>query len=135
MKATMYVRKTVEIVSVIIDVKMRYVGDSEDDDVPTDFPMLNGDHWKVKVGVDTGIIEGWPKGREQYLHTKVCDAGLYTLIDDSGDVVSVRDGYVPNSLVPGDYGDYIIMNIDGDGKIKEWPENPCVDEFFDDDEH
>jgi hypothetical protein len=45
----------------------------------------------------------------------------------------VRDGYVPNDLVPGSYGDYVELSINEEGVITNWPKNPSVDEFFDED--
>lgn len=124
---------SVNIEKIIIDIQIRYVGDSDDDDVPTDFPLLNGSQWKATVMVDSGQILEWPSGQERQMYCKVCDAGIYTLLDDAGEVVAVKDGYVPNDIVPGDYGDYVSLKINGDGVITNWPKHPDVSEFFDED--
>ena len=62
MKATVKIEKEVDIKKVIIDIKIRYVGDTDDDDVHTDFPMLSGEIWKATVLIDEGRIIDWPKG-------------------------------------------------------------------------
>lgn len=75
MKRTITVKKEVEIKKVKISVEPRYVGDGEDDDMPTDFPLLQNGLWTAIVDVDTGAIENWPTGDIRSLHIKVCDAG------------------------------------------------------------
>ena len=134
MKTTIKIEKEVDIQKVVIDVAPRHIGDDEDDDMPTDFPGLCDlkENWKCSVIVDTGQIEGWPVGDARTLHIKVCDAGLYTLYDSEGNGVAVIDGYVPNGLVPGSYGDYIEMDIDENGIITNWPKRPDLSDFFED---
>ena len=134
MKTTIKIEKEVDIQKVVISVQPRYVGDGDDDDMPTDFPGLCElkKVWTCSVLVDSGQIEGWPVGDARTLHIKVCDAGLYTLYDSDGDSVAAIDGYVPNELVPGSYGDYIEMNIDENGLITNWPKHPCLGNFFED---
>lgn len=133
MKAIVKIEKEVEIKTVIINIAPRYIGDSGDDDMPTDFPLLNDEksEWTAHVDIDTGVIKDWPQGDSREMHVKVCDAGTYTLLDTFGNSVAVRDGYVPNDLVPGSYGDYVELSINEEGVITNWPKNPSVDEFFD----
>lgn len=134
MKAEIKITKEVDIAKIVISVKMRYVGDSDDDDVPADFPGLKGNDWLATVDVDTGKIEGWPAGDVRDLYTKVCDEGRYTLYDRDGNSVAMLDGYVPNGIVPGEYGDYIDLHINADGVITNWPESPDISAFFEDEE-
>jgi hypothetical protein len=136
MKAKVKIEKEIEIKAVLIEIAPRHIGDSDDDDMPTDFPLLDDtkSFWSAKVDVDSGIIEGWPKGEARQMHVKVCDAGIYTLFDASGRLVAVLNGYVPHGLVPGSFGDYVELCINEDGVITNWPQNPSVDEFFEDDE-
>lgn len=136
MKAQVKIRQEVEISTVVIDIAPRYIGDSDDDDMPTDFPLLNEarDAWIAHIDVDTGTIHEWPRGQARKMHVKVCDAGTYTLLDPSGTPVSIRNGYVPHGLVPGSYGDYVELSINEDGVITNWPQNPSVDEFFEEEE-
>ena len=134
MKARMKVTKEVEIEKIIIAINIRYVGDDEDDDVPRNFPLLNGSLWKATVMVDSGQIEEWPGGEARNLFCKVCDSGAYTLIDGDGEIVVQREGYVPNGIVPGKYGDYVDLKINSDGVIENWPTHPDLSDFFDDGE-
>lgn len=134
MKTKVKATKEIELEKIIIDIHIRHVGDTEDYDVPTNFPLLNGNQWKAEVMIDSGQIVGWPQGVEQEMFCKVCDAGVYTLIDNEGNNIAQIDGYVPNEIVPGEYGDYVDLKISGDGIITNWPKHPCVDEFFEDDD-
>lgn len=132
MKAKIKIEKEVEIKKIVISICPRYIGDSEDDDMPTDFPGLNEEknNWQAVVDIDTGKIEGWPAGEKRSMHVKVCDEGIYTLYDDEGNQVARIDGYVPNGIVPGSYGDYVELEIDESGVITNWPKTPDISEFF-----
>jgi hypothetical protein len=92
------------------------------DDDGTLIPFRSGDCWCPTINLDSGTILEWPEGVEASIHYKVCDAGTYTLLDDSGADVRTINGYVPSILSPGGsgYGDYIIMKVDGAGKIENW---------------
>jgi len=87
-----------------------------------DNDSFGGGKWCPTIDLDTGIIENWPKGTTASVHYKVCDDGSYYLLDAESNVVKAIDGYVPGIMCPeGDgYGDYVIMEIDGDGKIANW---------------
>lgn len=93
------------------------------DDLPLIFGA-DGDTWRVRIDIGQGKIEGWPLGMEASVHYKVCDAGEYWLTDADGKrVAKWRGYYVPdNYLCHGDegFGDYIIMEIAGDGSIAEY---------------
>ena len=94
-------------------------------------PFRVGDIWNPIIDVDSGCILDWPEGVEAKVHYKVCDAGSYYLSDVNGNVVlHIEDDYVPNSLIPGEYGDYIIMTINGSGSITEWPSTPNLSDFL-----
>jgi hypothetical protein len=83
---------------------------------------LGGGFWCPTINLETGIIENWPKGTTASIHYKVCDEGEYELLDADRNVVVAIDGYVPQIMCPegSGYGDYVIMKIDGDGKIANW---------------
>lgn len=131
MQATITVQKEVTIKTLLISAQFSHVGDGEDDSVPTDFPLLNGSMWNAHIDVDTGVIADWPQGDERELYVKVCDQGNYSLLDENGETLLERfDNYVPNNLVPGEYGDYIDLKIDGTGKITNWPASPSIDDFL-----
>ncbi|WCK26618.1 hypothetical protein [Agrobacterium pusense] len=107
------------------DCGVRYWEDAEVNGVEDEegnIPFRNGDSWQPVIDIDTGKIEGWPEGTTADLHYKVCDAGVYTLLNDNRETVKQIDGYVPSIMCPegNGYGDYVIMKIDGDGKIANW---------------
>ncbi len=127
MKAKVKTVQEVGIKSVVINVPVRY----EEEDIPNDFPFRQGEIWSAEVNIDTGQIQGWPKGEAKDLYMKVCDGGSYNLIGDQGQTVATRQDYVPHGVVPGEYGDYIDLKINADGVITNWPKNPDVSAFFD----
>jgi len=121
MKITITEKREVEIKAVRIEAPFRHIGDDEDSDVPNDFPLLKGKVWHATIDLDTHKIRDWPLGQMRSLYTKVCDAGSYYLLDENEKVVtSINQDYVPNNLIPGEWGDYIEMIIEGDGTISNW---------------
>ena len=128
------IEQEVEVKTVLIDISPRYIGDDEDDDMPTTTPMLNNSKtsWVAFVDIDTGQIENWPQGTACQFSVKVCDAGEYTLFDDKGCVIAKKEGCVPNKLIPGEYGDYVDLEINEEGIITNWPKEPSIDEFIED---
>lgn len=84
--------------------------------------MREGDNWCPVIDLESGTILHWPKGVTADIHYKVCDEGSYSLLDAEMKEVAHRFGYVPDIMCPGGtgYGDYVIMNIDGAGKIEGW---------------
>lgn len=127
MKLTINKPTEVEVTAVRIVVAVRY----GEDDIPNDFPLRRGDIWEAVVDIATGKIRDWPVGQEGNLRMKVCDEGSYYLIDPVGaTVASIKDDYVPHELIPGEFGDYIDLEINEDGIITNWPKNPELSTFF-----
>lgn len=86
-------------------------------------PCRRGDNWCPKIIVDEGKIAGWPFGTTLSVHFRVCDQGSYALYDASNRLLAeIRDGYVPDCMCPNGngYGDYIIMEVNESGYIKDW---------------
>jgi hypothetical protein len=129
MKTTIKRPVEIEISHVLIKAPVRY----EEEDIPNDFPLRKGDMWTAKVNIDTGQIEGWPKGKDGYLHMKVTDSGSYSLLRPDGTEAALLEDYVPG-VVPGESGDYIILEINTDGVITNWPKKPDVSRFFQEEE-
>lgn len=104
-------------------------GADEDNDNPS-IPLRKGEAWCPRIRLADGVIEEWPEGTVAVVHYKVCDAGRYWLTDADGKRIAKWKGfYVPDDfLCPADngYGDYIIMQINGSGKISGWS-NPEID--------
>ena len=110
-------------------------------DVGEDFPMAvkikNDDifmRWCVDIDIDTGVIKKWsPAGRSVKLFAKVVDTGSYYLLNENDCIIaSIEQRYAPNKAIPpaDGYGDYIDLEIDVNGKITNWYNNPDVSEFF-----
>lgn len=117
MKAIVLVKTEVDARFVSVQVAVRY----GDEDIPNDFPLRDGDMWRGIIDIDAGMILDWPKGEAGRLQMKVCDQGTYELLDAGRNSIAIiEDDYVPNDLLPGEYGDYVDLRIDRDGKITNW---------------
>lgn len=126
MKTTIKVLEEIEIIAVRISVPVL----SGEEDIPNDFPLRHEDNWCAEVEMDTGRIVGWPKGKGRSLSMQVCDGGTYQLIGKDGFVIAqVHKDYVPGGVIPTG-GDYIVLEINTDGVITNWPKRPDVSAFF-----
>lgn len=152
-KMTINVKKEVELDKIIVKAGVRYWCDceysedngqtwveAEDDDditdeefkkhipfvVKEDIGYKPSDYWSFAIDVKEGKVLDWPKGYCISTHFKVCDDGLYQVLDTEGNVIwdsmKTKYYYVPDFLSIGDegYGDYMYLDIDGEGKIKDW---------------
>lgn len=100
-------------------------------------PFNDDGCWCPIMDIDNGFILDWPKGINAKIHFKVCDSGRYYLLDgDKSVIAQIEDGYVPDGLCHGGegYGDYIIMNIDSNGKIENYSNKINEDDWCDRDE-
>jgi hypothetical protein len=108
---------------------VRYWEDGEvngiEDTDGTLIPLRVKDAWCPTIYLTTGAIEDWPDGMIADVHYKVCDDGVYQLLDAEKNIVRSISGYVPKIMCPGDsgHGDYVIMTIGPDGKIVGWRVN------------
>jgi len=125
MKYTVYRPIELDIKYVYIVLPLR-----NEDDMAPDAPCRIDNRWAAVIDIETGQIESWPGGALE-IQLKVVDTGSYFLYDEDYTVLAeIRNDYVPNRLIPGNYGDYVYLNIDADGKILNWPKNPNVVDFF-----
>ena len=128
MKTTVLVKHEVEITTLEVKAGVRYWEDSEfngeNDTEDGDLvPCKVGSVWCPIIDIDNGVITNWNKGVKAEIHYKVCDNGCYYLKDNVNNVIlSIEQDYVPKILCPKDngWGDYIIMDIDENGKISDW---------------
>lgn len=128
MKARIKIEKEVDIKMVKIDVAVRY----GDEDMRNDFPLRKGDMWSAIIDIDKKKILDWPQGIQGNFYMKICDEGSYFLLDAEGNTVaSIENDYVPNSLLPGEYGDYLALDIDEEGIITNWKSSISFKDFFD----
>jgi len=123
MKIKVKVTKEVDVKYLKVSANVRYPEDASVDGVEDEngelMPLMDDETWCPVIDLETGIIIDWPKGTTADVHYKVCDDGEYHLLDADKNSVIKIDGYVPGMLAPkgGGYGDYIILEIDGEGKI------------------
>ena len=140
MKAKIKTTKEVEITTLLVDAGVRYWEDAAvngtEDEQGDLIPCRDGERWKPIIDIESGVITNWTKGVVANVHYKICDDGIYHLADAEGNILLTKDGYVPNILdVERDsYGDYIILNIDENGKIANWNNKPKVNDFEAEDE-
>lgn len=105
-----------------------------EEDIPNDFPLREGNAWEAEVDIDTGEITDWPVGKSGNLEMKVCDEGVYVLLDYGFEEIASLKGYVP-AIVPRDGGDYVNLKINSEGIITNWPKGKkaSVADFFSED--
>lgn len=137
MKIKLKIEKEYDIQLIKVFAGVRYWEDAsvnnEDDESGNLIPCKDGDLWKPIIEVETGKIINWEIGKEADIHYKVCDQFSCELIDVNNETIfSLENEYVPKIMCPKEsgYGDYIIMDIDKEGYIKNW--NPDLSEFITD---
>lgn len=127
MKATITRQVEQNITHVRVALAVRY----GEEDMPNNFPVRTGGLWRAEINIDTGKIENWPADFGAFeLYMKVCDSGSYYLLDGNTQIAAIEGDYVPNGVVPGEYGDYVDLKIAADGTITNWPKKPDVSSFF-----
>jgi hypothetical protein len=102
------------------------------DDIPGNFPLRIDDRWIATIDIVTGIIRDWKQGISGRVFSKACDGGKYYLLNENKEIVFKQEyGYVPNKLLPPKDGfdDYIDLEINEEGKIINWYENPSFEDF------
>lgn len=141
MKVTAKIEKEYDVNTMIVRAEVRYWEDSdlngkEVSESGEEFPCKNGNLWNPVIDIDSGIITNWDMGNTANVHFKVCDLCGYAIIDTTGEIVIEKGwSYVPDILCPArdGYGDYIIMNIDEQGKIDGWKPELIKDCFEEED--
>lgn len=132
------IEKDFNVKYLLAEVGARYWEDATVNDVEdtegTLIPCRDGEYWKPIIDIETGVIINWDKGNKASVHYKCCDDGVYKLLDTDEHVIKSIGGYVPSIMCPGGdgYGDYVIMDIDTDGKIENW--RIKLEDFTDDNE-
>lgn len=116
-------------------IEIRVPVDAEDIGEEPDFPMLidtdDGKAFHAKIEIETGQIIGYPEDAgTRHLYAKPRDSGTYALLAPDGSEIVKRNDYVPHGVIPGEYGDYIDLEIDHRGRITNWPKRPDLAAFF-----
>lgn len=98
------------------------------------------DYWELLIDLNEGKVINWPKGFCIKTYFKVCDDGEYVFLDEGkNEVINITESfdqcYVPDFLALEDsgYGDYVIINIDENGKIEHFDRmKNRINEYFKD---
>jgi hypothetical protein len=126
MKVELIVKKEFDVKYLFAEVGARYWEDATvngvEDTEGTLIPCRDGDAWKPLIDLETGTIVNWEKGKTAKTHYKSCDSNIFKLLDENKNVIVEIDGYVIDMMCPvgNGYGDYVIMNIDENGKIENF---------------
>lgn len=116
--------KTIQVEAFVRYWEDAIINDVEDNDNGDNVPCKNGEFWTPLINVEDGVILNWELGNKAKIHYKICDRCSYKLLDEEGFIIGGSiNSYVPKWLAPEDdepCGDYIIMNIDENGKIDKW---------------
>ncbi len=109
------------------DLAVRHFEDAEVNGVPENeetplIPFVVNRRWIIEVDIKKGCILNWPKGVSARVNYKVCDEGIYTIYDSDKRLIKRKRGYVPDIFGQDDanFGDYVSMSIDGEGRIQNW---------------
>lgn len=89
-------------------------------------------YFVLKIDVETGQVVNWPKNSPySFFDIKIVDEGKYLLLDKNDEVIAEYDGYVPECIGEGGYGDYLEFEIDSASNIPEWEfTQKHLDEFM-----
>lgn len=102
-------------------------------DVDGNIPLRKGDNWQPIIELEKGQVLDWPSDIEAKIHYKVCDDGEYWLLNEEKKrIAKWKSYYVPEKFLCVDsygFGDYIIFEIDKEGKIINW-KKPEIDEYY-----
>jgi hypothetical protein len=81
-----------------------------------------GWYWCPVIDLATGRIINWKQGVRASISYKVCDEFECYITDADDKIVTRYDGYVPDfmSITDVGYGDYVYLEIDGNGMIADW---------------
>lgn len=128
MKCTVPITTEVDFTILELGVPVNY----GTEDIPEDFPGRRGDMLYMSIDIDKGVVFDWPQGQTANLYMKVVDGGCYTVrgLTTNGEPYNLflEHEYVPRCLGRGGYGDYLVLKINGGGKIENWQFD--IDEFL-----
>lgn len=108
--------------------------------VRKDIGYKESNYWEIIIDLDEGKVLNWKDGFCLYTSYKVCDDGEYVFLDkDMNEVVNItkeyKQYYVPDflSIEDSGYGDYVNININGDGSIQHFDVMKCeIEHYFND---
>ena len=119
MKISVVRRCTLEFNAIRVVAVLRHAPE----DAPNGMFGLVGDTLSLVLNLDddacAAMIRGWT-GPAMSLHSKVCDRCSVYLLNGDDVVASREDDYVPAFMPGTHYGDYLILDIDEDGRVLNW---------------
>jgi hypothetical protein len=106
--------------------------------VKSDIGYGTNDYMELTIDLNNGKVLNWTDGFCLKTHYKVCDDGKYIFFDKEGkEVVDItkeyNQYYVPDflNLEAKGYGDYVYLNINGDGTIEHFERmKKLIKEYF-----
>jgi len=123
-KVTRTITEEIDIAYLSIEVPY-----DDDDEIP-EYIHEGRNTLKFLIDLDRRKVVDWPEGNHYDLHLKVCDRGIYRLLDPNmGELAIIYQDYVPDG-VPGAYGDYITLRITNDGTVTNLPRKYNFSDFF-----
>ncbi|MFI3277789.1 MAG: hypothetical protein SNH28_03215 [Rikenellaceae bacterium] len=86
------------------------------------FPLVDFEtqRWVATIDLREKRVIDWDSNfGAAKIDAKVCDEGVYTLLDSEMNEICHIAGYVPNGVVPpkDGWGDYLRMSIEADGSV------------------
>lgn len=116
-KRKVLVEKEIDIAWVSIRVPY-----DDDDEIPEGTHGADDGVLDLMIEIATGQIVNWPAdGKAINIYLKPRDSGTYKLIAADGILIAeIDENYVPNGIVPGDYGDYVDLRVNAVGKVVNW---------------
>lgn len=87
---------------------------------------------RLEIDVENGKLLNHDFGHKIELYNKVVDEGTYTLVDtETGETKIIQDYVIAGLDTYGNgYGDYVILNINENGFIKEWDSDKILTNFI-----
>lgn len=122
--------KLSRLIIVLDDYNADQLSQDLDGDWDTSFTRQQPDgshHINIRLDSEWAYLEGWRKG-SCTLVIKARDSCDYVLELANGCKLICKDNYVPHGVVPGEFGDYIILEI-VDGYVVNMPSDFDLSEF------
>jgi hypothetical protein len=126
MKIEIPCTKKIEVTAILFEVP---INDDLEPPFPKEIKLLDIDgekYWQDIIDLSTGKLSHWPQGISYDFYDKIRDSGTYKLLDPYLLIVKEIQDYVPNGIIPGEYGDYMDLQIDENGIVKNWPKEDKI---------
>ena len=83
-------------------------------------PHVHNGKFEILINMKTGVIVGW-KGHAGSYEFKVADnAEIRFYGENKIGLFNIKQTYISNLMLPGEFNDYLYLDIDDNGKITNW---------------